>query len=190
VSAAVPPGQAAGGIPGPLLLAVGERAPHVHARAWVAPGAVLVGSVELAADSSVWYGCVLRADGDRIVVGEGSNLQDGCVVHADEHGGVVVGAGVSVGHRAVLHGCVVEDGVLVGMGAVVLSGARIGRGSLVAAGAVVREGAQVPAGSLVAGVPAQVRRPLTEAEAVRVRENAPAYRGLTERHRDAHPVSR
>jgi carbonic anhydrase/acetyltransferase-like protein (isoleucine patch superfamily) len=118
-------------------------------------------------------------------VGARSNIQDGSVAHADEHGDVVVGEGVSVGHRAVLHGCVVEDGCLVGMGAVVLTGARIGRGSLVAAGAVVREGAVIPPGSLVAGVPAQVRRPLTDEEAARVRENAPVYLDLVVLHQGA-----
>ncbi|GAB7191476.1 gamma carbonic anhydrase family protein [Kineococcus sp. NUM-3379] len=171
--------------PGPVLIALGGRVPSVHPQAWVAPGAVLVGSVTLSAGASVWYGCVLRADGAAIEVGEGSNVQDGCVVHADEHGPVVLGSGVSVGHRAVLHGCTVEDGALVGMGAVVLTGAVVGGGSLVAAGAVVREGALVPAGSLVAGVPGVVRRALHPEEAERVRGNAPAYRDLTALHRAA-----
>jgi carbonic anhydrase/acetyltransferase-like protein (isoleucine patch superfamily) len=147
-----------------------------------------VGDVHLERDASVWYGCVLRADGGTIRIGEGSNVQDGCVAHADEHGDVVLGTGVSVGHRAVLHGCVVEDGCLVGMGAVLLTGARIGKGSLIAAGAVVREGAEIPPGSLVAGVPGQVRRPLTEDEAVRVRDNARTYLELVARHRGAEPV--
>jgi carbonic anhydrase/acetyltransferase-like protein (isoleucine patch superfamily) len=151
----------------------------------VAPGAALVGDVHLGPEASVWYGCVLRADGGSITVGGRSNIQDGCVAHADEHGDVVLGEDVSVGHRAVLHGCVVEDRCLVGMGAVVLTGARIGRGSLVAAGAVVREGAVIPPGSLVAGVPAQVRRPLTPAEAERVQENARSYLALLVLHRGA-----
>lgn len=170
---------------GPVLLALGERVPRPAPGSWVAPGAVLVGDVRIGAGASVWYGCVLRADGGSITVGSGSNLQDGCVAHADEHGDVVLGEGVSVGHRAVLHGCVVEDGCLVGMGAVLLTGARIGAGSLVAAGAVVREGSVVPPGSLVAGVPAQVRRPLTDGEKVRVSENARTYLDLVTLHRDA-----
>jgi len=171
----------------PLLLALGERAPRVAPGAWVAPGAVLAGDVELAAGASVWYASVLRADGAGIRIGEGSNVQDGCVLHADARGALEVGAGVSVGHRAVLHGCTVEDGSLVGMGAVVLTGARIGAGSLVAAGAVVLEGAQVPPGSLVAGVPAKVRRPLEEAERASLRENAATYDRLLAVHRDAVP---
>jgi len=169
----------------PVLLSLGERAPTQAPGSWIAPGAVLVGHVQLGPGASVWYGCVLRADGGSITVGARSNIQDGSVAHADEHGDVVVGEGVSVGHRAVLHGCVVEDGCLVGMGAVVLTGARIGRGSLVAAGAVVREGAVIPPGSLVAGVPAQVRRPLTDEEAARVRENAPVYLDLVVLHQGA-----
>lgn len=171
-----------------LVRTLGERAPSLDPASWVAPGAVVVGDVRLAAGASVWYGCVLRADGARIEVGEGSNVQDGSVAHADEHGPVVLGRGVTVGHRAVLHGCVVEDDSLVGMGAVVLTGARIGRGSLVAAGAVVREGTVVPAGSLVAGVPAQVRRDLLPAERERVLEGARTYLALTEVHRAAADV--
>jgi carbonic anhydrase/acetyltransferase-like protein (isoleucine patch superfamily) len=167
-----------------MLLSLGARVPELAVGSWVAPGAVLVGDVALGADSSVWYGCVLRADGGSITVGARSNIQDGCVAHADEHGDVVLGEDVSVGHRAVLHGCVVEDGCLVGMGAVVLTGARIGKGSLVAAGAVVREGSVIPPGSLVAGVPGQVRRPLTEQEAVRVRDNARSYLDLLVLHRE------
>jgi carbonic anhydrase/acetyltransferase-like protein (isoleucine patch superfamily) len=165
-----------------MLVPLGTRAPKPAPGSWVAPGAVLVGDVHLGAQASVWYGCVLRADGGSITVGARSNIQDGCVAHADEHGDVVLGEDVSVGHRAVLHGCVVEDGCLVGMGALVLTGARIGTGSLVAAGAVVREGAVVPPGSLVAGVPGQVRRPLTDEEATRVRENARAYLDLVALH--------
>lgn len=172
----------------PLLLSVGARTPRLAPGCWVAPGAVLVGDVHLDPDVSVWYACVLRADGGSIRVGEGSNIQDGCVAHADEHGDVVLGRGVSVGHRAVLHGCVVEDGCLVGMGAVVLTGARIGAGSLIAAGAVVREGAEIPPGSLVAGVPGQVRRPLTEDEAVRVRDNARTYLELLALHTGGQPA--
>jgi len=168
-----------------MLVPLGARVPKPAPGSWVAPGAVLVGDVHLGPEASVWYGCVLRADGGSITVGARSNIQDGCVAHADEHGDVVLGQDVSVGHRAVLHGCVVEDGCLIGMGAVVLTGARIGAGSLVAAGAVVREGAVVPPGSLVAGVPGQVRRPVTDEEATRVRENSRAYLDLVALHRGA-----
>lgn len=151
----------------------------------MAPTAVLVGDVHVAAGASVWYGCVLRADGAPIRVGRDSNLQDGCVVHADEHGAVEVGERVSVGHRAVLHGCTVGDGALVGMAAVVLTGAVVGEEALVAAGAVVTEGAALPDRVLVAGVPGRVKRDLTSAELERVRANGPAYVDLTALHRNA-----
>ncbi|MFH5823784.1 gamma carbonic anhydrase family protein [Georgenia sp. AZ-5] len=159
--------------------------PAVAAEAWVAPGAILVGRVSLAADASVFYGAVLRGDMDEISIGRGSNVQDGCVVHTDPGHPVSVGANVSVGHRAVLHGCTVEDDCLIGMGAVVLNGARIGRGSLVAAGAVVQEGMEVAPGSLVAGVPARVRRELSPAQREALVQNAVTYVALKSRHRQA-----
>ncbi len=176
--------------PEPLLLALGDLLPRLDPEAWIAPGAVVVGDVRLGADASVWYGCVLRADGARIEVGNGTNVQDGCTAHADTHGAVVLGSRVTVGHRAVLHGCTVEDESLVGMGAVVLTGARIGRGSLVAAGSLVLEGAVVPPGSLVAGVPAKVRRELSAVEVERLRGNAAEYVALAARHRAAAVVPR
>ncbi|MGC0273364.1 gamma carbonic anhydrase family protein [Pseudactinotalea sp. Z1739] len=161
------------------------RAPQVHHDAWVAATATLIGEVVLAEAASVFYGSVLRADGARITIGERSNVQDGCVMHADPGVPVTVGTNVSVGHRAILHGCTVEDDSLIGMGAVVLNGARIGRGTLVAAGAVVPEGAQIPPGSLVAGVPAKVRRELDEAQIEGLRQNAATYVDLARRHREA-----
>lgn len=167
----------------PVLISLDGTAPEPADSAWVAPGATLIGDVHLAAASSVWYGCVLRADGDRIDIGEGSNLQDGCVVHADPGVPVTVGEGVSVGHRAILHGCTVGDDSLVGMGAVVLNGARIGAGSLIAAGTVVLEGTQIPPRSLVAGIPGKVRRELTPDDDEALRKNARDYRALAERHR-------
>jgi carbonic anhydrase/acetyltransferase-like protein (isoleucine patch superfamily) len=158
-----------------LIIALGDRTPEIHPEAWAAPGATLVGSVRLSAGASVWYGSVLRADTEGISIGAGSNIQDGCVVHADPRFPTIVGTGVSVGHRAVLHGCTVEDGALVGMGAVVLNGARIGAASLVAAGAVVLEGTVIPPGSLVAGLPARVRRELTDEERAGIVHNTQRY---------------
>lgn len=158
-----------------LVVDFGDRTPDIHPAAWAAPGCTIVGSVRLAAGASVWYGCVLRGDTAEISIGAGSNIQDGCVVHADPGFPTVVGTGVSVGHRAVLHGCTVEDDVLIGMGAVILNGARIGSGSLVAAGAVVLEGTVVPPGSLVAGLPARMRRELTEEERAGIVRNAAGY---------------
>lgn len=159
--------------------------PQVHDTAWVAPGARLCGQVTLHAEASVWYTSVLRADLDSITVGVGSNIQDGSVVHADPGFPVTIGEGVSVGHRAVLHGCTIEDDALVGMGAVVLNGAVVGRGSLIAAGAVVLEGTQIPPGSLVAGVPGKVRRELTAEERENTVHNAEAYRALATMHAKA-----
>ena len=164
------------------LLTLEGLAPEVDDEAWVAPTAVLVGQVRLGPGSSVWYGAVLRGDGDAIVVGARSNVQDGCVVHADPGFPATIGDDVVVGHGAVVHGCTVEDGALIGMGSRVLNGARIGAGSLVAAGAVVLEGTQVPPGSLVAGVPAKVRRPLTEQEAAGIRAGADHYVAQARRH--------
>lgn len=161
---------------------LGPDAPTVAASAWVAPGATLIGAVQVLDEASIWYAAVLRGDGGRIEIGAGSNIQDGTVVHADPGLPAVLGAGVSVGHRAVLHGCLIEDDVLIGMGAIVLNGARIGRGSLVAAGTVVLEGARIPAGSLVAGVPGIVRRATTDDEQRRIVDNAATYRELRVRH--------
>lgn len=160
------------------LISVDGFTPDIDASAWVAANATLVGDVVLGEGASVFYSCVVRADSDRITIGAGTNIQDGCVVHADPGFPVNVGSGVSVGHRAVLHGCTVEDNVLIGMGAVLLNGARIGSGSLIAAGAVVLEGAVIPPDSLVAGVPAKVRRDTADAERAHIVENAVGYRRL------------
>ncbi|AXK46222.1 gamma carbonic anhydrase family protein [Brachybacterium saurashtrense] len=161
------------------------EAPRLAETAWVAPSATVLGKVSLADGASVFYGAVLRGDVDSISIGERSNVQDGCVAHTDPGHPVVVGAGVSVGHRAVLHGCTVEDDALIGMGAVVLNGAVVGAGSLVAAGAVVTEGMQIPPGSLVAGVPAKVRKELDEDAREALRRNARTYVDLAARHRAA-----
>jgi carbonic anhydrase/acetyltransferase-like protein (isoleucine patch superfamily) len=162
-------------VPTALLLSVNGAAPRVDPAAWLAPTATVIGAVTLAAGSSVFYGAVLRADGDRIEIGAGTNLQDNVVVHVDRGRPAVLGAGVSVGHNAVLHGCTVEDDCLIGMNATVLNGAVIGAGSLVAAGTVVLEGTVVPPGSLVAGVPGKVRRELTDEERAGIRRNAETY---------------
>lgn len=131
---------------------------HIDPDAYVAPGAWVMGDVTLGPRASVWYGAVLRGDMDRIVVGEDTNLQDGTIVHVDEGRPALIGARVGVGHRAIVHGCTVEDDCLIGMGSVLLNGVVVCAGSVVAAGAVVREGMVVPPGSLVAGVPGKVVR--------------------------------
>lgn len=135
--------------------------PSIDSTAWVASNAVVYGRVRLQARSSVWYGCVLRGDQEWIDVGEETNIQDGSVLHVDEGYPCVLGQRVTVGHRAVVHGCVVEDEALIGIGAIVLSRCVIGRGALIAAGAVVLEGTHVPPGTLWAGCPARQIKVLT-----------------------------
>lgn len=161
--------------------------PTVHESAFVAHTAVLIGRASLGADSSAFYGVVMRGDTNSISVGAGSNLQDNVVLHADPGFPTTVGNGVSVGHGAVIHGCTVEDNSLIGMSATIMNGAVIGADSLVAGGAVVLEGAVIPPGSLVAGVPAKVRRALSAEEIQHVRENAENYAALARKHKMAQP---
>ena len=169
--------------PQPLVLPYDGRQPTIHPDAWLAPNASVIGDATINSRASVFYGAVVRADMDRIVVGAGSNLQDNVVVHTDYGFPTWVGSGVSVGHAAVVHGCTVEDDCLIGMNATVLNGARIGAGSLVAAGTVVLEGTVIPPRSLVAGVPGKVRRQLSDSEFDRVVANAQIYLELAAQHR-------
>jgi carbonic anhydrase/acetyltransferase-like protein (isoleucine patch superfamily) len=145
---------------------------------WIAPNASVIGNVILHRNASVWFGAVLRGDRAAIRLGERSNIQDNVSVHCDPGTPTTIGAGVSVGHGAVVHGCTIEADCLIGMNATVLNRAVIGAGSLVAAGAVVLEDTVVPPGSLVAGVPAKVRRELSAEERARLRANADTYVGL------------
>jgi carbonic anhydrase/acetyltransferase-like protein (isoleucine patch superfamily) len=163
----------------------GRRAPVVAESAWVAPGAVVVGEVSIADRASIWYGAVVRADNTSISIGRDANLQDNVSAHVDPGAALLIGERVSVGHNAVLHGCTIEDDVLVGMSATIMNGAVIGTGSLIAAGALVTQGMVVPAGSLVAGVPAKVRRALTDDEKASIAQNAATYVKLTAEHRAA-----
>ncbi|HAQ60305.1 MAG TPA: gamma carbonic anhydrase family protein [Microbacterium sp.] len=167
------------------VLSVGGSAPAVSQTAFVAAGARVVGAVRLEEGANVWYNAVLRGDRDSITIGVGSNIQDNVSVHVGRGHPVVIGRDVSVGHNAVVHGCTVGDGSLIGMGSVVLSGAVIGAGCLVAGGAVVLEGTQVPDGSLVAGVPAKVRRALSDEERAGLRRNAEVYLELAAEHAEA-----
>lgn len=162
--------------------------PEVHPTAWVAPDAVLAGAVTVARGSSIWFGTVVRADGDAVSVGQESNVQDGSIIHADPGFPVTVANRVSVGHGAVLHGCRVGEGSLVGMRAVLLNGADIGPGCLIAAGSVVLEGTEFAAGSLIAGAPAKRRRELTDQEREGLLRNAADYMALAHRYRRAAPA--
>lgn len=167
----------------PLVFGLEGEHPLCAADVFVAPQVVLVGRVRLERAASVWYGSVLRGDEDDIVVGEETNVQDGCVLHADPGFAVVLGRRVTVGHRAVVHGARVDDDVLVGMGAVLLNGAHVGTGSVIAAGAVVTSGTEIPEGSLVAGVPAKVVRPTGQVELDMIARAAASYVRRAERHR-------
>jgi carbonic anhydrase/acetyltransferase-like protein (isoleucine patch superfamily) len=167
--------------------------PVIDASAWVAPGAVVYGRVRLQARSSVWYGCILRGDQEWIDVGEETNVQDGSILHVDPGYPCILGRRVTLGHRAIVHGAVVEDEALIGIGATVLSRCVIGRGALIAAGAVVLEGTQVPAGTLWAGCPARQLRELSAEQRERLARTYRHYVNNAAGHR-AHfgsgPVSR
>ncbi|MDT0435729.1 MULTISPECIES: gamma carbonic anhydrase family protein [Streptomyces] len=169
-----------------LITEFGGKEPRIDEEAFVAPNATVIGDVTLLAGASVWYGAVLRGDVEGISVGARSNVQDNCTLHADPGFPVRIGERVSVGHNAVVHGATVGDDCLIGMGATVLNGAVIGAGSLVAAQALVPQGMQVPPGSLVAGVPAKVRRELTEEERQGVTLNGTLYADLATAHRETH----
>lgn len=185
-------GRRVGGLPATsrcfdrgVIIALADRRPVLDPTAWVAPNATVAGDVTLGASTGIWYGTVVRADMERIAIGARTNIQDGSTLHADPGFPLVLGEGVSVGHRAVLHGATIEDDVLVGMGAVVMNGARIGAGSIIGAGAVVPEGMQVPPRSLVVGLPAKVRKELGEEALDGIRLNAAVYVDLAAQHADA-----
>jgi len=155
----------------------------VEGGAYVAKGAVVTGDVTLGEDVGVWFGCVLRGDDAPIVVGARTNIQDLTMIHADPGVPNVIGAGVTVGHRVVLHGTTVEDGCLIGMGAILLSGSVVRAGSIVAAGAVVKENFEVPPRTMVAGVPARVLREVREEELASIRGSVEEYVRKIEQYR-------
>jgi carbonic anhydrase/acetyltransferase-like protein (isoleucine patch superfamily) len=142
---------------------------------WIAPTAVVIGKVKLEENTSVWWGSVLRGDNEAIVVGAGSNIQDGCVLHTDPGFPLVIGREVTVGHMAMLHGCTIGDGTLIGIGAVVLNGATIGKNCLIGARALVTEGKAIPDNSMVLGAPAKVVREVTAGHIARIREGSASY---------------
>ncbi|MGW7236305.1 gamma carbonic anhydrase family protein [Streptomyces sp. NPDC054804] len=169
-----------------LIVGIGGREPKIEDDVFVAPTASVIGDVTLKAGASVWYGAVVRGDVEKITVGAQANVQDNVTLHADPGFPVSVGERVSIGHNAVVHGATVGDDCLIGMGATVLNGAVIGAGSLVAAQALVPQGMVVPAGSLVAGVPAKVKRSLSEEELQGVTLNGTLYAELAKAHRGVH----
>lgn len=157
---------------------------NVDPSAFIAPGAVLVGEVTIGRESSVWFQTTLRGDLETIEIGEETNIQDGCTVHVDVGYPARIGARVTLGHGAIVHGATVEDEVLVAMRAVILNGCRVGRRSLIGAGAVLPEGFEVPEGSLVLGVPARIVRGVKPRELERIRDNARSYVALSRAYRE------
>ena len=144
-------------------------------RTYIAPGAVVLGDIELAEDCSIWYNAVVRADRAPIRIGRGSNVQDNCVVHVDTGYPVTIGEGVTIGHGAIVHGCSIGNNTLIGMGAILLNGCQIGSNCMIGAGALVTQNAVIPDNSLVVGNPGKIRREVTPEEAAGIRENAAHY---------------
>lgn len=157
------------------IYSIDDQQPILHPSAWVAPGAAVIGQTELKADSSVWFGAVIRADNDRIVIGERSNVQDCAVLHIDDGVPLTVGNDVTIGHHAMLHGCTIGDGSLIGIKAVVMNRAVIGRNCLIGANALIPEGRVIPERSLVVGSPGRIVRELTDEEVAALMEGSAQY---------------
>lgn len=166
-----------------MIWSLDDVTPDIADTAWVAPDAQVMGRVALEDQASVWFGAVLRGDNAEIRVGRGSNVQDLCCLHTDPEFPLTIGADCTIGHRAILHGCTIGDGALIGMGATILNGAVIGEGALIGAGALVTEGKQIPAGALVMGAPAKVVRMLDDAAIAELRASAARYRDNAARFR-------
>lgn len=166
-----------------MIYALDDVLPEIAEDSWIAPNAVLVGRVSIATGASVWFGATLRGDNERITVGEGSNVQENCIMHTDMGFPLTIGRNCTVGHGAILHGCTIGEESLVGMGAVVLNGARIGRHCLIGAGALIAEGKEIPDGSLVLGSPGRVVRELDAKAREMLRESAEIYQANMRRFR-------
>ncbi|MEO0380719.1 MAG: gamma carbonic anhydrase family protein [Pseudomonadota bacterium] len=166
------------------LYALGADAPQIADDTWVAPDANLIGKVVLERAASIWFGCTIRADHEEIRIGEGSNVQENCVMHIDAGFPLTIGAGCTIGHKVMLHGCTIGENSLIGMGATVLNGARIGKNCLIGAGALITEGKEIPDGSLVMGMPGKVVRALDEAAIQGLRGSALHYQDNMRRFRD------
>jgi len=167
-----------------MIYALNDMAPRIHPTAWIAPNATLIGNVVVGANASVWFGAVMRGDNEEIAIGDGSNVQENCVLHTDMGYPLRVGANCTVGHKAMLHGCVIADGSLIGMGATLLNGARVGAGCLIGACALVTEGKVIPDGSLVMGSPGKVVRALDAEAQARLLVSASGYQTNARRFRD------
>lgn len=166
-----------------MIYALDGHAPQIHPEAWVAPGAHVMGKIVLEDAASIWFGAVLRGDNEEIRIGRGSNVQENCVFHTDMGYPLTIGTNCTIGHKAMLHGCTIGEGSLIGMGATILNGAKIGRGCLIGAGALVTEGKEIPDGSLVMGAPGKVVRTLDAAAQARLIQSAESYRDNARRFR-------
>ncbi|MEP4248840.1 gamma carbonic anhydrase family protein [Tateyamaria sp.] len=166
------------------LYALGDDAPQIADDTWVAPDANLIGKMVLERAASVWFGCTIRADHEVILIGEGSNVQENCVMHIDAGFPLTIGKGCTIGHKVMLHGCTIGDNTLIGMGATVLNGAKIGKNCLIGAGALITEGKEIPDGSLVMGMPGKVVRQLDDAAIQGLRASALHYQDNMRRFRD------
>ena len=164
-----------------MIYRLDDIAPQIDPSAWVAPEAVLIGKVVIEAEANIWFGAVLRGDNEEIRVGAGSNVQENCVLHTDMGFPLVIGANCTIGHKAMLHGCTIGDGTLIGMGATILNGAKIGKGCLIGACALITEGKEIPDGSLVMGAPGKVVRVLDAEARGRLLLSASGYRANARR---------
>jgi len=167
-----------------MIYALDGNTPDLHPDTWVAPDANLIGKVTLGPGASVWFGATLRGDNERITVGSGSNIQENCVLHTDIGYPLIIGENCTIGHKAMLHGCVIGDGTLIGMGATILNGAKIGAGCLIGAGALITEGKDIPDGSLVMGAPGRVVRGLDSDARAKLLKSAESYCTNMRRFRD------
>ncbi|MCL3882651.1 gamma carbonic anhydrase family protein [Marivita sp. GX14005] len=166
------------------LYTIDGTAPQVAEDTWIAPDANVIGRIVLNAGVGIWFGATLRGDNEPITVGEGTNIQENCVLHTDMGYPLTIGAGCTIGHKVMLHGCTIGENTLIGMGATVLNGAKIGRNCLIGAGALITEGKEIPDGSLVMGAPGKVVRQLDEAAIEALRQSAKAYQANMRRFRD------
>lgn len=164
-----------------MIYALDGIAPQIDPSAWIADTAVLIGKVTLEAEANIWFGAILRGDNEEIRVGRGSNIQENAVLHTDMGHPLTIGADCTIGHKAMLHGCTIGEGSLIGMGATILNGAKIGKGCLIGAGALITEGKEIPDGSLVMGAPGKVVRQLDAEAQARLIKSAASYQANARR---------